>query len=212
MLDIISVYHNGAYRIMASRVRGELERYVSAPWTWLDADNTRKNIGFGPRVNQVASTSSGDIIALLNPDAQIKGDFSPHVLAAFDDPSVVIAGSDFGKDKADVNSWGLDAWVCGAAFFVRRSFWQEVGGFDPEYTWSWEETDLCRTAQESGRLVRVVDLPIVHASPIPMLESRQIQAYKNHWFEEGRKRYQQKWGRRRNPDVHPVTERVRRRA
>jgi GT2 family glycosyltransferase len=84
-------------------------------------------------------------------------------------------------------------WVCGAAFFVLRSWFAQVEGFDTQFTWSWEETDLIRQAQRQGRRCQSIPLPFQHTSPES--DSSKEAAYKNFHFERGAARYHQKWGR-----------------
>jgi N-acetylglucosaminyl-diphospho-decaprenol L-rhamnosyltransferase len=41
-------------------------------------------------------------------------------------------------------------WVCGAVFMVRTELMKRLGGFDPRFFLYWEETDVCRRADDSG--------------------------------------------------------------
>jgi GT2 family glycosyltransferase len=52
-------------------------------------------------------------------------------------------------------------WVVGACFVIRRSFYKELGGFDPRFFLFFEDTDLCRQCWKHGK--RVVYCPEVHA-------------------------------------------------
>lgn len=47
-------------------------------------------------------------------------------------------------------------WVSGACMFVRRSAFDEVGGFDPRYFLYWEDADLCRRLRARGYEIRYV--------------------------------------------------------
>ena len=53
-------------------------------------------------------------------------------------------------------------YVCGAALTVRRSTFEEIGGFDEGFFLYFEETDLCRRARARG--ARVVYLPEVRVA------------------------------------------------
>jgi len=41
-------------------------------------------------------------------------------------------------------------WVCGAVFLARTSLMRQLSGFDPRFFLYWEETDVCRRADDLG--------------------------------------------------------------
>jgi N-acetylglucosaminyl-diphospho-decaprenol L-rhamnosyltransferase len=47
-------------------------------------------------------------------------------------------------------------WISGACMLVRRTAFDEVGGFDPKYFLYWEDADLCRRLRARGYHVRYV--------------------------------------------------------
>jgi len=55
-----------------------------------------------------------------------------------------------GRESATVD------WVSGACMLVRRSAFDEVGGFDPRYFLYWEDADLCRRLRARGHEIRYV--------------------------------------------------------
>jgi GT2 family glycosyltransferase len=48
-------------------------------------------------------------------------------------------------------------WVVGACLLLRRSFYEELGGFDPRFFLFFEDIDLCRRCWLAGK--RVVYFP-----------------------------------------------------
>lgn len=53
-------------------------------------------------------------------------------------------------------------WIAGACFLMRRSLYDQLGGFDPRFFLFFEDTDLCRRCWEAGK--RVVYYPTIHAT------------------------------------------------
>lgn len=41
-------------------------------------------------------------------------------------------------------------WVCGCCLLVRRSCWEQLGGFDPSFFLYYEDIDLCQRARQGG--------------------------------------------------------------
>ncbi len=58
-------------------------------------------------------------------------------------------------------------WVSGCGMFVRRSCFDEIGGFDPEYFLYYEDVDLSRRASAAGwNIVCDPQLAIIHDHPL----------------------------------------------
>ncbi|HEY3673385.1 MAG TPA: glycosyltransferase [Acidimicrobiia bacterium] len=139
------------------------------------------NAGFGAAANQGAALGSGDVILFLNPDATISPAALQSLLDRFaiDDDLAVLSPRvryDDGTEQrvlwpfpSSKRAWaeavGLhrlgstpsDGFVIGACFFVRRSVFAAVGGFDTRYWLYGEETDLCRRVLDVGGHVRMAD-------------------------------------------------------
>ena len=68
--------------------------------------------------------------------------------------------------KRNVVSGGGSAtvdWVSGACMLVRRTAFEDVGGFDARYFLYWEDADLCRRLRARGHEIRYVpDAVAVH--------------------------------------------------
>jgi GT2 family glycosyltransferase len=193
-VDLVTVFHNATNRSQAYELADQVYEHADADYCMWFGDNSIENVGFGHRCNEQATHGAGEIIGFLNPDSVVSGPFMQRVLREFaKDDALVITGERFGKASGDIRSWGLRDWVCGAAFFVRRDWFQEVGGFHEGYVWGWEETDLCRLAETTGKTVKSIVLPIYHASPI--VNSPEDVAFKHTHFERGALLYRKRWGR-----------------
>lgn len=191
-VDIVTVAHNEQRMVDANRLFDQVaEHHDPTTFTFTIWDNRVDNLGFANGCNAGASRGAAPIIGFLNPDANVDGPFLPAVVEALRQPLVVITGCRFGKPRAELDLWGCRDWVCGAAFFVTRSWWETMGGFDTRYRWGWEETDLIRRAQADHKVVRSIDLPIRHASPSD--DTPEDVAYKQHWFDEGARLFNRRW-------------------
>lgn len=52
-------------------------------------------------------------------------------------------------------------WIVGACLFLRKDFFEELGGFDPRFFLFFEDTDLCRSSWAAGK--KVVYFPLAKA-------------------------------------------------
>jgi GT2 family glycosyltransferase len=191
--DIVTVYHNDAAFKDSLVLEKQVTEHASFPFHVIGVDNRVENRGFSAACNLGTATGSSPIIGFLNPDCVITGDFMTPVVEMFETyPLVVITGERFGKGRHELRVWGCHDWVCGACLFVRRDFWESVGGFDNQFFWAWEETDLIRQAQKLGFRVKSLNLPVHHESPSD--DSFEVGQWKNKWFDIGARRFYAKWG------------------
>jgi GT2 family glycosyltransferase len=73
---------------------------------------------------------------------------------------------------------GLVDWVSGACMLVRRSAFDEVGGFDEGYWMYWEDADLCRRLVDEGWEVHFEPAGVVqHATGASGVSARTIRAF-----------------------------------
>jgi N-acetylglucosaminyl-diphospho-decaprenol L-rhamnosyltransferase len=132
---------------------------------------SKENIGFGRACNLGFSQSKGKYILLLNPDAELVGEFALRDMCrnmeqnlhwglagtkvvsregclesppAFEYPGQKYVNRDFSGLPGNI------AWVIGASMVVRRDVFSRLGGFDPDYFLYSEETDLCLRTRETG--------------------------------------------------------------
>lgn len=190
-VDVVTVFHCERNFQEHVALHAQLQSRADADFRFIPVDNRENNIGFAPACNIGAALGESPIIGFINPDCEVRGPFIGKVGEVLADPGVVITGCRFGKPDHELRIWGVHDWVCGAAMFVRRSWWEEAGGFDEQFVWGWEETDLIRRAQRAGVKCRSIDLPIRHSSPSE--NSAQDHWFKNYWFDEGARRFRAKW-------------------
>ncbi len=148
------------------------------------------NAGFAAACNQGASYGDSEFLLFLNPDAILDeenlnalihlmkerpeiGVASPtirypdgsHQRVRWPYPSAAGAWMDvlgFHRQRQS-RPERSDCFVIGACFLVRRSIFQQVGGFDTRYWLYGEEADLCwRISKAGGKIVEVDDCVAVH--------------------------------------------------
>lgn len=192
-IDVITVHHNDTNRREASGLLNRLSQFEPKRFTFTSWSNEFDNIGFGPACNRAffELEDHAPVVGFLNPDVNVMRPFFNEVIEALVPDDVVIVGCRFNKPDRELKEWGVKDWVCGATFFVKSDWFAEVGGFDEEYIWAWEETDLIRLAESQGLRCKSINLPIRHSSPV--LNSPEDKLFKDKWFEVGRKHFKEKW-------------------
>ncbi len=149
------------------------------------------NKGFLRSVNTGATRARGRYLVVLNNDTEVTSGWLDELVAAFEDPKVGLAGSkllnlDGTLQEAGGIVWGngqpwnvgrgANPWtpeynymrdvdyVSGAALCVRRSLWEQLGGFSDELAPAYyEDTDLAYKVREAGyRVVYVPRSEVVH--------------------------------------------------
>lgn len=65
------------------------------------------------------------------------------------------------------------AWVSGGALLVRRSVFEDIGGFDQQFFMYWEDVDFCRRVRGAGRTVVIIPAArVVHRRGHSLLDGR----------------------------------------
>jgi GT2 family glycosyltransferase len=193
--DLVTVFHNDTNHAQHEALRDRIAKVEpDGGYRYIAVDNRTTNRGFAKACNLGAfhPEAHAPIIGFINPDVHIDGPFLDEVAATIDDLTV-ITGCRFNKTDRELRTWGLSNWVCGAAMFVQRRWFTATSGFDEQFVWAWEETDLIRRAEYQGLRCRPASLPIRHASP--EANSDEDTRYKRTHFNRGAQRYYSKWGR-----------------
>lgn len=191
-IDIVTVFHNQRYKEMADEMSESLFFHEKGNVSFTLVDNQISNRGFSAACNLGAKEGVAPVLGFINPDAIIEGPFVDQVFDTLND-NIIITGHRFGKPDREVRIWGLQDWVCGAAFFVQRNWFESVGGFDERYSFCFEESDLIKQAEAEGKRCKSIHLPIRHESPD--YNTPEDAAFKNYWFDKGARVYAEKWGR-----------------
>lgn len=199
MIDLITIVHNDTNKKLAERLDEQLHKYEPERYRLIVHDNSVINLGFAKGCNAGFKHATTEIVGFINPDITVHGKFIDVVQETFDrNPLAVIVGSAFGTPPSSYNHIGLRSWVCGAAFFVRSDWFERQGGFYEAYEWSWEETDLCRQAQEQGKEIIQIDakLPFIHDQTPNEEQSEKDLEYKTLHFARGKRIYRRRWRHR----------------
>jgi GT2 family glycosyltransferase len=149
-----------------------------------------ENLGFAGGCNAGAKAASGEFLALMNGDLIVGPDALAELVGFAQKPEVGIAQPSIrlSDDPSRLNSDGNEvhflgfSWcgsfgepaekrssprpitsVMGAAMLLRRSLWDELGGFEPRYFAYHEDVELCRRCWHRGlELVNVPSAVAVH--------------------------------------------------
>ena len=142
-----------------------------------------RNYGFAHACNQGASASSSPLVFLFNNDAYCIDESLRHLIECMHDPTIGVAGARLLYDDGTIQHAGMvvtdDAdyrWthihrfcdgrladanvardypaVTGAAMLFRRTFFEELGGFDTGYLNGYEDVDFAMRVWSSGHRVR----------------------------------------------------------
>ncbi len=124
-------------------------------------------LGFATAVNAGIQASAGEVVVLFDPGVEVTGDAISPLLAALDDPTVVVAGP-FGlrgegtlKEFEESEGPDVDA-IEGYCMAFRRSDALAIDGFDPKFKF-YRIADIefsFRLRDRGGRAVVVAGLPV----------------------------------------------------
>jgi N-acetylglucosaminyl-diphospho-decaprenol L-rhamnosyltransferase len=125
------------------------------------------NLGFGAACNLGFGAARGDLLVCMNPDVEV----TPAWLAVLHDhmlanpAAAIICPSTLypGDPPPAASGVAPTAAVPGCALMLRRSAWQEIGGFDEAMFLYWEDTELCWRAGLLGwQVLEDLDAIVYH--------------------------------------------------
>jgi GT2 family glycosyltransferase len=172
-------YTEGEYEVIiaddcSTDETANIAQYVTGVTVVRQEQNQR----FLKNCNSAAEKARGDFLLLLNNDTTVTEGWLAPLLKTLDAPDVGIVGPKLlfpnGKLQEaggiiwdDASGWNYGRaddssrpqynyvretdYVSGAALMIRRSLWQELGGFDETFVPAYyEDTDLCFSARAAG--------------------------------------------------------------
>lgn len=169
-----------------------------------------RNLGFAGGCNAGAAVATGEVLALVNGDAIVAAGALAELAAAAGRPGVGVATASvrLAADPARLNTAGNPlhylglvwsggfgvlaaehpdpaevALASGAACALRRSLWEELGGFAPEYFAYHEDAELSWRCRQRG--LAVVPVPgavVVHRYEFSRTATKQYLLERNRWI------------------------------
>ncbi|MEM1404581.1 MAG: glycosyltransferase [Pseudomonadota bacterium] len=164
--------------IIADDCSSDLTTSITDRVSGISVARTPSNLRFLGNCNNAAASASGQHLLLLNNDTQVTEGWLEALLEPFKEDSVGIVGpkllfADGRLQEAggiiwrDASGWNFGRaddpkkpayeyrrnvdYVSGACLLVRRSLWDELGGFDTRFAPAYyEDADLCFAAREAG--------------------------------------------------------------
>jgi len=127
-----------------------------------------RNVGFGRGCNAGAAIADSEFLLMMNPDTQVQGDAIATLVTAAEryptaaafNPLLIRAAAEAGA--ADGHD-RIVATLSGAALFVRKRLYDEVGGFDERFFLYFEDTDLSARLAAKGGLMQIAGACFVHS-------------------------------------------------
>ena len=157
--EAVIVDNSSDYRIEGWLAKRSAER--------LRVITLKPSLGFASALNAGIEAAAGKVVVLFDPGVELTGDAVTPLIAALDDPSVVLAGP-FGlrgkgtlKEFAESLGPEVDA-IEAYCMAFRHDDAVAVGGFDPKFRF-YRNSDIdfsFRLRDRGGRAIVLPDLPI----------------------------------------------------
>lgn len=140
-----------------------------------------ENKGYGAACNAGAKEAKSEFIVFMNCDLEVSEGWLEELLRPFNDDHIAITGARLFSDKGQEFPTPAKDMAIGCVFAMRRSIYDELGGFDENYFLFFEETDMCRRAMDAGYKVVRSDAKIVHFHPHFIPEIQGTPFLKENW-------------------------------
>jgi GT2 family glycosyltransferase len=160
---------------------------------------SERNLGYGGSVNLGVASCRAPLVLQLNSDVEARDDFLAPLLAALAANPKLAALNPAGNTyrRYDLSRYArrggcvVTNHLSGYAFLVRRSVFEAVGGFDPEFGLGYfEDTDLSRRILRAGHWLGVhPDTALHHESH----GSFSLRPERRAVLEANRLRYHERW-------------------
>lgn len=124
-----------------------------------------ENKGYGSACNVGAKTTSSEFVVFMNCDLEVSEGWLDELLLPFNDERVVITGARLFREDGEEYPTPEKDMAIGCVFAVRRTFFEQVNGFDEKYFLFFEETDLCKRAKLCGLRVVRSEAKVIHFKP-----------------------------------------------
>lgn len=149
---------------------------------------SKENLGFGRANNLAASYAKGEFLLLLNPDTVVADTNALRLMvdALGNSPRVGMLGPAIEEPRKNKQVFprysypssghlkytkkfkhlpGKIAWLLGACLLFKRSVFNEIGGFDPDYFLYGEDADIGLKIRQAGYEIAYMDtVRITHVS------------------------------------------------
>ncbi len=172
---------------------------VLTDWQTIYGDSLKiisleENTGFGPADNLGAERATGDILAFISNDVQVRGDYiTPIQMLTFD--RKVLYGPEIHQHDTGWNTFDLGTipYVAGWCVVIEASLWGPLCKWDERFVpCDYEDIDLSYQVTRAGGSLEKIKLPLIHGgrgNSGQNLEGGRAMA-----TEVNQKRFLRKWG------------------
>lgn len=139
--------------------------------------------GFARSCNDGAKINygKGEFILFLNDDVEIGKDFFNDIIKPFSDEKVGIVGVECSEMP-----WGVN----GSVMCIRRELFENIGGFDENYFFMWEDNDICQNIKIRGYKIEISKAKAKHNGGASIKDKSEF--WRKNYF-TGRNYYENKW-------------------
>jgi N-acetylglucosaminyl-diphospho-decaprenol L-rhamnosyltransferase len=129
----------------------------------------KDNLGFSKGCNVGAAIADTEFLLMMNPDSEVEGDAisaliaaaGRHPEAAAFNPQLVRSNAELPASPPQPDDRVVDT-LSGAALFVTKQQFDEVGGFDEHFFLYFEDADLSKRLAAKGSLIQVRGACFIH--------------------------------------------------